>query len=533
MNCGHVIRKSGRYSADNVAVWFDGASMTYGQLYERSCRLVNVLLDLGIAPQDRVATLGPNNMWSLEEIAGLALGGFVRIPLHYRNTVDLHLFMISHVGARTLVVDEPRYRELADRLDEVPSLELVLVHGLADAGGGTGDGDRRRVRVLDYERLLRTVRPDDPEIVVHPDDMLHMAFTSGTTGRPKATVQTHRSWLNVTAENMIMLRPITGDDRYLAAGPLSHAASTIIFALLAKAAGNVVMASFEPRRAAELIEQYRATITVLVPTMIQMLVSEPSTADRDLSSLQAVLATGAPITERTIREAQGVLGDVLYLGFGQSEGIPATILTPAEIRSGLAADPSLLRSAGRCTPRSMVKILDEDGNECPPGQQGEIAIDTPGNMKEIWGDPEATASRFTSEGFILTRDIGYLDERGYLFLADRKEDMIISGGFNIWPAEVENAVAAHPAVLEVAVVGVPHPKWGETPRAVVVLRAGRTATEDEIVQWCRDRIGSMKKPTSVAFRTQPLPKSPVGKLLRRVVREQEWPADAGSMIGGA
>lgn len=528
MNCGHILRKTGRFFPHHLAVWFEGEELTYGRLYERSCRLVNALLGLGLRPQDPVATLGPNALRSLEEITGLALGGFVRVPLSYRNIVDVHRFMLEQVGASALIVDQERYEQLRGHLDRLPSLKHIIV---AAQDGPGADGP------VSYEELLAAAAPEDAEVLVRPEDVIHVAFTGGTTGRPKATVQTHRSWLSVTAENMIMMRPLTEQDRYLAAGPLSHAASTVIFALVAKAAGNIVMPAFVPSRAAELIERHRVTLTVMVPTMLQLLVDDPETARRDLSSLRMVLATGAPISDRTIRDVRAALGDVLYLGYGQSEGIPGTILTPEEIAHALDREPALLRSAGRPTPRSMIRILDDHGRELPPGERGEIAIDTPGNMREIWGDPEATAKRFTPDGFILTRDVGHLDERGYLFLADRKEDVIISGGFNIWPAEVENAIADHPAVREVAVVGVPHPKWGETPRAVVVLREGAHATEEELIAWCRDRIGSMRKPTSVVFRDGPLPKSPVGKLLRRVVREQEWPQEPGggpaTLISGA
>lgn len=178
-----------------------------------------------------------------------------------------------------------------------------------------------------------------------------------------------------------------------------------------------------------------------------------------------------------------------------------------------------LRSAGRPTPNSDVKIIDDDGNELPAGEVGEIAGFTPGRMREIWAAPDATAERITPEGWVRTRDMGWLSEDGFLYLADRKEDTIISGGYNIWPIELENALADHPAVLEAAVVGVPHEKWGETPHAVVVLAGGGRATEDELIQWTREKVGSVKKVTGVSFAAE-LPKTPIGKVLRRVVREQ-------------
>lgn len=511
MNCGHMLRKAGRFHADDLAVWMDGAELSYGEVYRRSCRLVNALHDLGLEIGDRVATLGPNTLWSLEEIAGLALGGCCRVPLHYRNTLELHRYMLELTGARVLVTDPIRYAEIKPHLDGLPDLEHVIVH---ESDGADG--------VLDYEELLRAASDEDRNANVTPDDLLHMAFTSGTTGRPKATVQTHGRWLRVTAENLVMIPKIDSTDKYLAAGPLSHAASTFIFAVIAAGAGVVVMPQYDAARAAELIEQHRITLTAIVPTMVQFLTQEPSARTRDLSSLRVIFASGSPITERTLRDAREVLGDVLYLGFGQSEGIPATCLTPAEIARGLdGEDPTMLKTAGRPVPSAMVKILDDNGVELPAGEIGEIAMDTPGNMKEFWRQPEETAKRFTPDGFILTRDIGYMDERGYLFLADRKEDMIISGGFNIWPAELENAIALHPAVKEVSVIGIAHERWGESPRAVVVLHSGQDATEEEIITWCRDRVGSMKKPTSVVFHEGPLPKSPTGKVLRRVLREEQ------------
>ncbi len=520
MHCGQIVRKSGTVFSDLPAVWFDSETLTYGEVYERSCRLVNALRALGVSRQDRVATLGSNALRSLEEIAGLALGGFTRVPLHNRNAADVHCYMLERSEARALLTDPENYEALRGRLDAIPTLEHVIVCGT----GGP----------LDYDELLAAASFDDPQIGIEPDDMLHITFTSGTTGRPKGVVQSHRSWLGVVAENLIMLPPLREEDRFLAVAPLSHAAGSVIFSVMAKGAGTVVVPTFEPARAAELIERHRATFTLMVPTMLHNLVSSPEAARYDLSSLRFVLSVGAPIAERTIRDVVELMGDVLHIGFGQSESMPATLLSAAEIRRGLDEDPTLLRSVGRPVPRAMIKILDDEGTELPPGQQGEIATDAPGNMKELWRDPEGTAARFTEDGFVLTRDIGYLDERGYLFLVDRKEDMIVSGGFNISPAELENAILSHPAVLEVAVVGVPHAELGESPRAVVVLKPGETVGGDELLAWCSERVGPSKAPTSVVFRQEPLPKSAVGKLLRRTVRLSEWPqTDSSVLISGA
>jgi acyl-coenzyme A synthetase/AMP-(fatty) acid ligase len=518
MNCGQILRKTGRLEPGALAVSFEGRRMTYGEVYERSCRLVNALRALGIRPQDRVATLGPNTAHSLEQIGGLALGGFVRVPLHYRNPAEVHRYMLEHVGARALITDSANYRELRDSLAELPALEFVIV----DDGEGP----------LAYGDLLASVSGEDPQVVVRPQDMIHMTFTSGTTGRPKATVQTHRSWLAVTAENMIMLPAMTQDDRYLAASPLSHGGGSVLFALIARAVGNIVMPTYDPGQAAELIERHRVTVTVMAPTMVHRLIHDPAAAGRDLSSVRVIFAIGAAITEQAIREVAGTFGDVLYLGFGQSEGLPATILSPQEIRRGIEGEGSLLRSSGRPIPGSAIKVLDAADREVAAGELGEIAVDTPGNMKELWGEPEASAARFTGDGFIRTGDIGYVDDRGYLFVVGREGDAILCAGTRIWPAEVENAVASHPAVLEVAAVGFADPAAGQLPGAVVVLKDGHRASEEEIVAWCRERFAAEVSPVRVAFQTDPLPKSPVGKMLRRVVQERYGSPEREAIVGG-
>jgi acyl-CoA synthetase (AMP-forming)/AMP-acid ligase II len=213
----------------------------------------------------------------------------------------------------------------------------------------------------------------------------------------------------------------------------------------------------------------------------------------------------------------------MYQSYGQSEALPATVLTPAyHGTSGSERDRRILGSAGRPTPNVVITLRDEDGHPLPQGETGEICIDTPGAMKAIWGDPEATAARFTSDGAVRTRDMGYLDEDGFLHLVDRKEDLIISGGFNVWPLEVENALAAHPDVQEVAVVGVPDEKWGEAVFAVVRLRDEGTATEEELIAFAREKVGPVKRPKELVVTRQPLPKSVVGKLLRRQVRDEYW-----------
>ena len=258
--------------------------------------------------------------------------------------------------------------------------------------------------------------------------------------------------------------------------------------------------------------------------MLQALATHPDAASRDLSSLRCILYAGAPISVETARVAQAVFGNVLFQSYGQSECLPGTTLTPEDHALGASMDASLLRSAGRPCLNATIRVIADDGHDVPPGEVGEILIKTEGRMRGIYGDPAASAERITEDGFVHTNDLGYFDNRGYLFVVDRKDDMIISGGFNIWPAEIENVLTQHPAVAEALVVGVPHPKWGETPHAIVVVRAGSEVAPDELIQLCRNNLGSMKKPTEIVLRSDPLPRTELGKLQRRALRDQYWPS---------
>ena len=511
MSFADILRKAGTLYKKRIAVVYRDRRLTYADLFERSCRLANALTDQGVRPGDRVATLADNLLTSCEEITGLALGGFVRSPMYTQNPVDAHLYMINLTGARALIVQDSYWQELAPYIHEVPTVTTILVHG--DGGG----------RALEYERTIEQASSKDPHVSVSPQDVHIVRFSAGTTGRPKGICHTVDGWLAMGNEYSLGLPPLQALDRQLVAGPMSHASGLLVWPMVANGACQVIMPEFDAAEFLDLVESQRCTRTILIPTMIRMLVDHPEVTRRDLSSLVAIYYGAAPIAVKTLQDARSVWGNIMYQLYGQSECLPISVLSPVYHRpDGTDRERAWLRSAGRPFPNVMVSIVDDDGNELPVGEVGEIVALSPGGMKEIWGDPQATRERFTPDHWIRTRDIGYLDEDGFLYIADRKEDMIISGGFNIWPAEVENSLYSHPAVQEACVVGVPHEKWGETPKAVVVLREGARATESELIDWCRKQVGSVKKPTSVDFSDKPLPKSPVGKMLRRLVKEEYW-----------
>jgi acyl-CoA synthetase (AMP-forming)/AMP-acid ligase II len=512
MDFATLLSNSRQRYASNTAVWHEGGEQTYAEMFDRACRLANALAALGLSKGDRVAMLGANGPHTVEQIAGIALGGYVRAALYAHQTGEVNAYLLDHVGARALIIESARLDELRPHFDGVPSLEHVIVYGDLTHGDAIG-----------YEQALARASCADPQVSQDKDDIHVIRFSAGTTGRPKGIYHTVERWLGLGNEYRWVTPQLDERDRYLAAGPLTHAAVIFLWPMLQVGARIVVMEAFDPGRALKLIEQQRITFTLVVPTMIQAMVAHPDARTRDLSSLRCLNYAASPISETTMTKGLETFGPVLYQLYAQSEAVPATMLLPHQhCPHGSERERRWMRSVGRPTPNTTITILGEDGDPLPPGEVGEVAVKTPGQMNGLWNDPGGTNARLTSDGSVLTRDMGRLDEDGFLYLADRKEDMIISGGYNIWPAELENAIAAHPAVGEVCVVGVPHEKWGETPIAVVVVAPGTDPPDPEdLIALTRDRVGSVMKITRVEFVDQ-LPKSGVGKVLRREVRERFW-----------
>ena len=513
MSFAGLLRQSCRNYRHGVAVTCAGRDQTYVELWERSCRVANAMLSLGLVPGDRVAVLADNQLEFVEQATGLALAGLVRTPMYVMNAPSVHAYMLNLVGARVIFVQDKYAHDVVGIRDEVPSLDHVIVVG-----------DPARVPdVLSYTALLDAAGTDDPLVSVSDDDDHIIRFSAGTTGKPKGILHSQRGWLAMGNEFALSLPRIEEGDAWLVASPLSHAAGLSMWNVLVHGARWVILSGFDPTEYLDAIERERCAYAATVPTMVHMLTEVPGAHDRDLSSLKAVTYGASPITERALRAGLGLWGNLMYQFYGQSEVLPGTVLAPRHhIPDGTERERGYLRSAGRPTPNSVVTIRDDEGNVLPVGEVGEICIDTPGAMKAIWNDTEASAARFTDDGAVRTRDMGYLDEDGFVFLVDRKEDLIISGGYNIWPLEVEQAIAAHPSVREVAVVGVPDEKWGESIFAAVTLDDGAQVSEQELIEWARAKVGSVKKPRFVHIADEPLPKSPVGKLLRRQVREKYW-----------
>jgi acyl-CoA synthetase (AMP-forming)/AMP-acid ligase II len=305
------------------------------------------------------------------------------------------------------------------------------------------------------------------------------------------------------------------------AGPISHGSGYFFTPIWLCGGVNLLVKTFEPSGVIDTMEREQVAYGFLVPTMLNAIAREETATSRDWSHLKVLQVGGSPIADDTALLARQVFGDVLFQGYGQTEAVPITMMGPAEWFSSVEGS-NPLRSAGRPLPFGDLAILDpETQQELAIGDEGEIAIRCDGQMLGFWDNDAATAERMHN-GWVLSGDIGKLDSNGYLYVLDRKDDMIISGGFNIWPAELENVLTDHPDVIEAAVFGVPSQRWGESPYGVVTVAASAAVTSDELIELCANRLGSYKKPTHVEITTDPLPKSPVGKLARKELREPHW-----------
>jgi len=503
MDVRSILRRSAAMNHDRIAVVADGRRLTFDEMWQRGVRLANGLLALGLEPQDRIGTLEDNGLGAADTFVGAAAANLVRVPLYARNARHAHAVMLNNVGARALLVDAAHLAEVDQIADEVPTLEHVIVRDEA------------------YEDWLAAQSDVDPDPAIADHDLYIIRHTGGTTGAPKPVPNSHRTWIACGRDYFYPLPPPSLGDVIVHAGPLSHASGYWLLPLWAVGGIQVLVEGLAPEALLDVMEREGVAYAFLAPVMLGRLARVPGAADRDWSKAKALLMSGAPITERTIAQARAAFGDhALYQLFGQTETGAVAVMSPREWFADVPGS-NPLRACGRLHPWVELEIRDEAGRPAPIGSPGEIVIRGDGQFEGFYGAPEETAERL-ADGWVLTGDVGRLDANGYLYLVDRKNDTIVSGGFNIYPGELENAIASHPAVLEVAVFGVPHGQWGETPMAVCTVEPDQPVTEDEIVQLVIGRLGSYMKPTRVELTTERLPRSPTGKIMRRALREPHW-----------
>jgi len=378
--------------------------------------------------------------------------------------------------------------------------------------------------MLDYEKLISNSSPEFDDVEVDSDHVAWLFYTSGTTGQPKGAMLTHGVLLAMTMNFYADISPLSPDDAVLHAAPLSHGSGLYALPNTAKAANNVILEtrSFDPKVVCETIQRRKITNMFAAPTMVKMLVSYPDIGKYDLSSLKCLNYGGGPMYVEDLKEAVRKLPNCLVQLYGQAE-CPMTIsyLRKEEhVPEGTADQTERLKSAGIPRTDVVVKVFDKNDSELPPGEIGEIVVRGEEVMPGYWKNPEATRETLRNR-WLHTGDIGKMDERGYVYLLDRSKDMVISGGENIYPREIEEVILRHPAIHEVVVIGVPDEIWGEAIKAIVSTKPGMKTSEREIIDFCKQNLASYKKPKSVEFIDE-LPKNPYGKILKRELREKYW-----------
>lgn len=497
-------------SADTPA-YFDGAEeITHGQHVQRVLRLVDGLgSQLGVGPGDRFAVMSLNSHPFLELYHAAFLGSGVINPLNLRLAPKELEFILRDSGTSVCFVDHA-FAPLVDRVRGEAGIDKVVLIGSGDHSDVPHD--------MAYEDVLaagEAMVPPEPE----EDDLSILMYTGGTTGLPKGVLIDNRALLL----DLYKIAAVWGIDDtfvYLHQTPMFHAASLGgILGIPAAGGSTTYVPMFDPGAVLDVIEQQQVTMTVMVPTMVAMLLAHPDFRPERLASLRVLTYGASPMPTPLLEQVLSLLPDLdVYQGYGMTENCGVlTALGSAEHRRG----GDLLRSAGRAVPGAVLTIQDPDGTVLAAGETGEVCARSGNFMRGYWNRTEETDAAFRG-GWYHTGDAGYLDSDGYLYLVDRVKDMIVTGGENVYSAEVENALASHPAVNQVAVIGIPSEQWGEAVHAVVVPVAEATVSEDELKAWCRERIAGFKVPKSFDFLDKPLPLSGAMKVLKRELRAPYW-----------
>jgi acyl-CoA synthetase (AMP-forming)/AMP-acid ligase II len=520
-----LLRRSYEQFSSRTAVIQDDGAITYGELGGRALRVAAALRAHGLVHGDRVVLLTSNRTEFFEVEHAAFLGGFVRLALSPR----LHPKEVAHIlrdaGARALFVDP----EWAGRLGDVLAgcLDVALAVGF---GEPTPDAPLH----MSYGDLLAG-SPDAEPVPwpVESEDIAALLYTSGTTGLPKGAALSHRNWVAMMRNCLVEMPPLDESDLLLHVAPLSHFSGYTASPCFARGAGNLVLPRFDARETLQALRGHPVTILPMVPTMINMVTAAAEDEGGEVkTSLRAVIYGGAAIAPDRLRRATRVFGDVFLQFYGLSETpMPLTSLSRAAHMFDPAEPvPERLASAGRVNPFVELRLVGDDGADVQRGEVGEIVVRGDTVMRGYWNKPDETAQMIDADGWAATGDLGRMDAEGYLYVVDRKKDMIVTGGYNVYPTEVENAIATLPGVAEVAVVGAPDERFGECIVAVVALRPGHTVTDRDVVGVCTDQLADYKKPRMVLF-VDELPKTGSGKIQRKRIREPLWAAET-RRVGG-
>jgi acyl-CoA synthetase (AMP-forming)/AMP-acid ligase II len=504
MSLTFYLDKGASLDPEAPCLTLDEVSLTYHEVADLSHAIARALRRSGVAPGDKVGILSANDPTAFTCVFGIARAGAVWCPINPRNAATENAELLDLFDCTTLIF-QPAFDELVAHIaPNLPKLTTLV---------RLGPGDNLAVGFCTW---LDVARHDPAAEAPPPEDLVALVGTGGTTGRPKGVMLTDRN-LEAMSAITLMSYPFGQRPVYLAQAPLTHAAGVLCFPILALGGEVVIMAKPDIGRFLELIERHRVTHTFLPPTLIYMVLGHPALDDTDLSSLRCFWYGAAPMSAARLAEALDRIGPMAQL-FGQSEA-PMMIATmsPAEHRRPDGTiNTDRLSCAGHPAPLVTIAILDQHGQPLPEGQRGEICVRGSLVMAGYYHNPDATAEA-SAHGWHLTGDIGYLDHEGYLHIVDRAKDMVITGGFNVYSAEVEQALMAHHAIRDCAVIGLPDEKWGERVTAVVQLQPGTQLDTAELITFVKNRIGSVKAPKQVEIWPD-LPRSTIGKVLKTEIR---------------
>lgn len=491
---------------------------TYQEFYNRINRLSHALKDFGIQKDDKVAILHPNCHYFLETYYGIARIGAVSVPINYRLSPSEIAYILNDSESKILISD-PVFEKAVDSIrGKLSEIKWIIWTGEVNVS--------KESRDLNYEKMIFQENPDAiPEIHIDGEDIAQLYYTSGTTGRPKGVMLSHK---NVMSHALGTIAEVHLSDRdvWIHVAPLFHLADAwATWAITWVGGTHVLVREFDPKRVLETIERERVTLTNLIPTMLNLMVNDPEVEKYDYRSLRVLLSGGAPIAPEVVRKVVETFRCDYIQTYGMTETSPyLTLSILKDHLKGLSSEDQLRFKAktGREFIGVELKVVNEQGKEVQKDERevGEIIVRGDSVTRGYWKLPEET-ERTIRDGWLYTGDMAVIDEEGYVTIVDRKKDMILTGGENVYSTEVENVLYMHPAILECAVIGIPDQKWGEAVKGIVVLKPGQKTTEQEIIQFCKDRIAHYKAPKSIDF-IDALPRTGSGKIHKKGLRDQYW-----------
>jgi long-chain acyl-CoA synthetase len=513
MNIAQGLAHARKVAGIREAVVCGETRYTWEDFDQRTDALARGLAGLGVQSGDRVAVLMLNCHRYLELYYACARMGAVIVPLNIRLARPEIVFILNDSESKALVVDKTFAAHATGR-DTFPSVTSIVYIG-----------EETPTDMINYEDVISagSHMRESVDQAMEDDDLSGLYYTGGTTGRAKGVMLSHKNIVS-NAMHVIMGTGYTERDVYLHAAPMFHLADTAsTFAITMVGARHIFIPMFNPELVLKMIEQEKVTVVLLVPTMISMVLNHPNVDNYDLSSLRRLSYGASPMPLELLKQGLAKWGQIFGQGYGLTEAAP--VLTGLDtwdhLPDGTPEQRRRLSSVGREGLGVEVRVVDVEGSNVRPDEIGEIIARGPNIMQGYWHQPEATAAALV-DGWLHTGDLATVDEENYIYIVDRAKDMIISGGENIYSIEVENALYTHPAVLEAAVIGIPHERWGEAVHAVVVLKPGAQVSEEELIEHTRTQIAGYKLPRSIEFLPDALPKSGAGKILKRDLRGKYW-----------